>query len=103
MLEYILYIGIAILVVILGIVTKQIGIKNVQEWLLYAVSWAEKELPSKTGVLKLRSVYDLFITKFPWLSKFITFNYFSKLVDIALEKMKEVIEKNKDVKNYISK
>ena len=42
-------------------------LKSVKEWMLFAVTKAEKELGSGTGKLKLRYVYDMFIAKFPWL------------------------------------
>ena len=44
-------------------------LKSVKEWMLFAVTKAEKELGSGTGKLKLRYVYDMFIAKFPWLGK----------------------------------
>ena len=72
--------------------------KKVKEWLLYAVIEAEKELGSGTGPVKLRSVYDMFITKFPKLSVFISFNTFSECVDVALDYMEELLADNKDVK-----
>lgn len=71
---------------------------KVKEWLLYAVIEAEKELGSGTGPVKLRSVYDMFITKFPKLSVFISFNTFSEWVDVALGYMEELLTDNKDVK-----
>lgn len=75
--------------------------KKVKEWLLYAVIEAEKELGSGTGPVKLRSVYDMFITKFPKLSVFISFNTFSEWVDVALDYMEELLTDNKDVKAII--
>ena len=72
--------------------------KKVKEWLLYAVIEAEKELGSGTGPVKLRSVYDMFITKFPKLSVFISFNTFSEWVDVALDYMEKLLTDNKDVK-----
>ena len=75
--------------------------KKVKEWLLYAVIEAEKELGSGTGPVKLRSVYDMFITKFPKLSVFISFNTFSEWVDVALDYMEKLLADNKDVKAII--
>lgn len=75
--------------------------KKVKEWLLYAVIEAEKELGSGTGPVKLRSVYDMFITKFPKLSVFISFNTFSEWVDVALDYMEKLLTDNKDVKAII--
>lgn len=75
--------------------------KNIKEWLLYAVISAEKNLGSKMGQVKLRQVYDEFITTFPVVSRLVTFNIFSKMVDISLEEMKKILNSNKKVKEYI--
>ena len=56
--------------------TRDEQIHQVKEWLLYAVMEAEKELGSGTGALKLRFVYDMFITKFPLLVALIPFSTF---------------------------
>ncbi len=76
--------------------------KKVREWLLYAVAKAEKELGGGTGQMKLRYVYDMFITKFSYLSKVISFEMFSKLVDEALDEFKEMLEDNKNINDYIN-
>ena len=76
-------------------------IAKVKEWLLYAVTLAEKELGSGTGEIKLRSVYDIFITKFPLVAKIISFATFSLWVDEALIQMKEILAKNESVKSYV--
>lgn len=75
--------------------------KNIKEWLLYAVTKAERELGSKTGKIKLRQVYDWFIVSFPITSKIISFNAFSRLVDIALEEMRHLLETNEQCKLYV--
>ena len=72
-------------------------LNKVKEWLLLAVVEAEKALGEKTGALKLRMVYGLFIDKFPWLVKVISFDQFSKMVDEALDKMREMLQNNKAV------
>ena len=77
-------------------------IVKVKEWLLYAVTMAEKELGGGTGKLKLRYVYDLFLTKFNWLAKVISFEQFSDLVDEALEEMKRLLESNNAVKEIVN-
>lgn len=79
--------------------SKQIA--KVQEWLLWAVTVAESELGSGTGQLKLRYVYDMFIEKFPALAKTISFEYFSTMVDKALEKMKAILNQNKHVAKLV--
>lgn len=75
--------------------------KAFREWLLYAVTVAEKQLGSGTGKLKLRYVYDMFLEKFPYIAKFLTFDTFSQYVDEALEKMKELLNTNERIKEYV--
>lgn len=75
--------------------------KKIKEWLIWAVSQVEKELGSGTGQIKLRKVYDMFITKYRFISIFIPFNIFSNLVDSALDIMREMIETNQKVEHYI--
>lgn len=76
-------------------------IESVKQWLIYACIEAEKLLGSKTGILKLRYVYDLFVTKFPWLAQIISFEYFSKLVNEALETVRRQLENNEAIKNIV--
>ena len=64
-------------------------IAKVKEWLVFAVIAAEREFGSGTGKLKLRSVYDLFVSRFPWVAKVIAFDTFADWVDKALEKAEE--------------
>lgn len=71
--------------------------KQIQEWLLYAVAEAEKTLGSGTGELKLRYVYDKFVTKFPAIAIFINFDDFSIMVEKALQKFEELLQTNKKV------
>lgn len=59
--------------------------KNIIEWLKYAVAEAEKALGGGTGQLKLRLVYEWFVTQFPVISAVVPFKVFSSWVDIALE------------------
>lgn len=74
---------------------------KVREWLLWAVTEAERELGGGTGQLKLRSVYDLFVVRFPWLAKVISFNTFSDLVDEALVDMRNMLNTNEAVQTYV--
>lgn len=76
---------------------------KLREWLLYAVLKAERELGSGTGQIKLRYVYDMFISKFKFLSIFINFDIFSKLVDEALVKMAELLKDNGSINDLITK
>lgn len=80
---------------------KEKQLEIVREWLLYACIEAEKALGSNTGKVKLRYVYDLFITKFKYLSLIISFEQFSMLVDESLETMREMISSNKSIKDYV--
>lgn len=74
---------------------------KVKAWLLLAVVEAEKELGSGTGKIKLRFVYDLFIMRFKWISRLITFDMFSSLVDEALEEMKELLKTNHSIRLFV--
>lgn len=76
---------------------------KVKEWLLFAVIQAEKELGAKTGQIKLRYVYDLFLSKFPALVNIVTFEQFSMLVDEALEQMKHLMQTNSNARYYIQR
>lgn len=76
-------------------------INKVKEWLLYAVTEAEKELGGGTGQIKLRYVYDMFLSKFPFLTKVISFELFSKLVDEVLEKFRALLDTNTKLKDYV--
>lgn len=103
-----LYIYITIIIVGVGMLTwyfvvlpTEKRIEMIRQWLLQAVVLAEQELGSKTGVLKLSKVYDMFITKFPLLSKIITFKKFESLVEDAVKELEVLIDKNVNVENYI--
>ena len=80
---------------------NKVKITNVKEWLKIAVVEAEKNLGSGTGQLKLRQVYNLAITKFPWIGQLIKFETFSEWVDEALVWMRDELSKNDAIKNYI--
>lgn len=80
---------------------KEKQLQIVREWLLLAVVEAEKALGSNTGQLKLRYVYNLFLSKFKYLSLVISFSQFSMLVDEALDTMRDMISNNKQVEQYI--
>lgn len=75
------------------------GFKN---WLVWAVSEAESMFGSKTGKLKLRYAYELAVERFPILAKLIPFSLFSKMVDGALDIMRNMIENNKNIADAIS-
>ena len=75
---------------------------KVREWLLFAVTEAEKAFGSGTGKLKLRFVYDMFVGKFTWIAKVITFDQFSYLVDDALDEMREMLATNTAVAQLVN-
>ena len=79
-----------------GLPTKS-QVAKIKEWLLFAVTKAEQELGEKTGQLKLRTVYDLFVSKFPTTAKLVSFETFSVWVDEALVEMKKMLENNKQI------
>jgi hypothetical protein len=76
-------------------------IEMINEWLLLAVVQAEKELGNGTGQIKLRFVYDMFIAKFKYASMMISFNQFSLMVDSALDKMRQMLSDNNNLKAYV--
>lgn len=76
--------------------------EKVKEWLLLAVTDAEKELGSGTGQLKLRYVYDLFLQRFPAIAKMVSFDTFAYWVDEALIDMREMLQNNKNVSRLVN-
>ena len=73
-----------------------------KEWLLFAVSQAEKELGGGgTGPLKLRWVYDKALEQFPALTIALSFDEFCKYVDEALDKFRELLSSNEQVQKYV--
>lgn len=73
----------------------------VKKWLLWAVTQAEKELGGGTGKLKLTSVYDMFVQRFPWVAKIVTFERFTSMVDDALEEMRDMLQTNEKAVEYV--
>lgn len=74
---------------------------KVREWLLWAVTEAEKALGKGTGAIKLRQVYDMFVVRFPWVARVISFALFSGLVDEALESMHSMLKTNTAIKTFV--
>ena len=93
---------VVIAVVMLIVAVKVFGEQKVRNWRVWAVGKAEQEFGSGTGQLKLRSVYNQFIARFPKLSTFITFRRFSALVDEALNILSDML-KNGKIANIIEK
>lgn len=86
--------GVALAAVIIGGGIYVNGFKN---WLVWAVTEAEALFGGKTGQLKLRYAYELAIKRFPIVAKLIPFSLFGKMVDAALEIMKNMIENNASI------
>ena len=83
-----------------GLPTKS-QVEKIKEWLLYAVTKAETELGEKTGQLKLHTVYDMFIVRFPSVARIVSFETFSGWVDEALVEMKKMLENNKQIETIV--
>ena len=81
---------------------QQQQMKMISEWLLLAVVQAEKELGGGTGEIKLRYVYDKFIQKFGKMAMIISFEQFSNMVDVALDKMRDMLSSNTQLANYVN-
>ena len=90
----------AIVALFLVVLTMHLmGFKN---WLVWAVSEAEKVLGSGTGQLKLRYVYDMAVLRFPIVAKIIPFKLFSGMVDAALKVMNDMIKNNTNIAEAIT-
>lgn len=89
--------------VILAVIVVGFGIyvNGFKQWLVWAVSEAEAMFGSNTGKLKLRYAYELAVKRFPVLAKMIPFGMFSKMVDHALDIMRDMIENNKNIADAI--
>lgn len=68
--------------------------QRIKQWLIWACAQAELALGSGTGMLKLREVYDMFITQYPIFSKIIPFSVFQKWTEEALLIFKDWIVNN---------
>ncbi len=82
--------------------SKEKQVKQIEGWLLTAVTQAEKLYGGGTGRIKLSYVYDKFVERFPWLAKLLSFDDFSKYVDNALIEMRRLLESNKAVAAIVS-
>lgn len=76
-------------------------LKAFTEWLKYGVTLAEKKLGSGTGQLKLRMVWDLALTKFPWIERIMEFERFAVYVDEALLWLNKQLESNDNLSHYV--
>lgn len=100
--EYITWYNIVFCLVAIIVVVYGISQGKAKEWLKWAVCVAEEELGSGTGQLKLRKVYSMFVDTFPALASILPFNIFSKWVDLALEWMREQLDKNENIRLTIT-
>ncbi len=75
-------------------------LQQIQEWLVYAVAKAEEVLGSGTGKMKLKYVYDMFVTKFPAFAMFISYEKFVEMTEKALKEFKEMIAENPKIKEF---
>lgn len=89
----------AVFAVVLTILSLRFS--SFRNWLVFAVSEAERALGGGTGKLKLRYAYNIAIKYFPTLTKMIPFSLFSVMVDNALETMRAMIDTNKAISDVI--
>lgn len=95
----VMYILAAVVIVLL--IAGGIYVMGFKNWLVWAVTEAEKTFCSGTGQLKLRYAYELAIKRFPTIAKFIPFSLFMKMVDEALVVMRKMIENNGKIADAI--
>ena len=74
---------------------------KVMEWLLWAVTIAEKNYGGGTGKIKLREVYAQFVQTWPQVAAWLPFQVFSDMVDEVLRKMRAMLENNEAIKNFV--
>lgn len=99
--DYLTWYNILFVLLAVAVIVYGISFGKVKEWLKWAVMVAETELGSGTGQAKLHMVYDMFVEKFPAIASILPFSIFSKWVDLALEWMREQLEKNENIKAMI--
>lgn len=97
------YVIVVVLILLFGIYYTITNKQKVRIWLEWAVTTVEKELGTKTGQLKLRKVYDMFIERFPVFSKLVPFSTFSIWVDEALEFLRNQLANNEAIKAFVEK
>lgn len=96
MLETYITIAIAVLAVVAGYFAIRYGYKEqVMKVLFYLVTKAEKQLGGGTGELKFAAVTTWLYERFPLaLRFFFTTKQVDELIELAVQKMKEYLEKN---------
>lgn len=76
-------------------------IADVKEWLKWAVTEAEKAYGTKTGQIKLRKVYDLFLNTFPEMKNYISFSDIDMWVNDALKWFENQLKSNESLYKYV--
>lgn len=91
-----IFLAIAALCIVVGfIIYRRLDKRcqgKIKEVLLYFVIKAEKELGSKQGEAKRKLVYGWLLVKFPLVMRFIPITVFDKLLEEALENMRELLD-----------
>ena len=93
---------IVLLVLIAGLITFIKDKKNLKNILLYLCTEAEKQYGSETGQIKLAYTWNQACQLFPFLTKFLTFNIFSKMVDKCLVNFRHLVETNDHIAGYVN-
>jgi len=91
--QTVFYIIAAVLAVAFLVIMFIFKRNTLKKWLLEAVTAAETEIGVGHGQDKLRLVHDRLVQKFPLVGKVLPFKLFSKMVDSALEIMREKLKK----------
>ena len=81
--------------------SKEKQVECIKVWLLQAVIEMEKLYGSNTGQMKFSKLYDLFVVRFPVISKFISRNTLNLLVEQALSEMRHLLETNEQIMEYV--
>lgn len=91
------------IILLAGIVVKLRSLwkGNIIEWLIDVCATMERAFGGGTGFLKLRGAYNEFIAAFPILSRLISFESFSVMVDEALAELKKNLAKNNKLSYYV--
>lgn len=77
-------------------------IRAVSDWLLRAVTEAEKDLGSGTGKLKIREVYEKAVGLFgPEFTEIISLERLDEMAQKPLEEMRELLDKNYKLRAYV--
>ena len=98
---YIPYIIVALVIVGAVIAYFKGEKKSLKDVLLYLCTEAEKIYGSNTGQLKLQYVWNEACKQFKFLTTFLTFKQFSKMVDDCLVNLRHLLKTNKNMAEYV--